>query len=1162
MRFNKIRIPAFGPFTGLEIALPKEGGDFHLFHGPNEAGKSSLLRSLRALLFGIHPQTQDDFLHDFTQMRIGAELEKSDGTTRFFQRRKGNKNTLLDSQAAAIPEGELGGFLGGVDESYFDSMFGLGSTELRQGADSLLRGEGRLGEALFSASLGGTPVDKVIASLEKEAGELFRGRAGSRIRQGKKELDDHKKASKDSIIKVAEWEEVQAAIAQLTGKRAKLLAERQSLASRKSWLERCLDALPVVSQLRESQRQQAQLPSMPDLSERFGEEIRESRRTWFAARDRIEPLKNQLAALLAKAKACELAPEVLALQSEIEALHAGAGVFRAQKQSLADKQAESELRRLQIEATCQELEISTPLAKLESHRISQVKFVEAQRKAVNLTTAKTELKSAATSVQTLEKEIEGLKKQHTAATTNDITAIEQVIARTKGLEETACGLEGRTYAVGALRRQMEDLRSQLSGCQSELEQIPALEVLLNATIERFRDDFDELTRKEKDLETRQSEERLKADNAQTEMDRFSRQRELPSLEDLTVARHHRERGWDLVLKEWKGEAADEELVEGVPLEEAYPKAVAAADSVADRLRTDAEAVAQMEEKRVQLALAENTLTALRAKMKHLTSDRAALQTKWVKAWKAAGVDPLPPREMFEWRVKWEDLRRAWTQWSSDTDKLANDEYAVRNAVSDLAKTLAIQEGSLPSLLTEARERVAKYNQSVGAERAVRTQISKREKELLIIRDALPLLQRGRDDALSAWEAFLTQFSLPESLPAEDSIELLRSRRAMFIEYDQWQALSQTCLDLSANIFTYESEVARLTGFLKMESHGAGKDEAILWKSLERARAAQTMHGELQRRIQETEENLSETGHQLTQSKAALDAMLHVASIPDEGKMDAFLNHFEEKRRLDGRLQTLRDSLAGAARGDTIEAFIEAVEKENELEDSLAAIDGKLTELDSGIEAIRNELQEFTNKQKEMEKASDKSASEAQLAELASSRIEQDSERFVRLRLGITLLKSRIDRFREQNQGPFMEKASRWFAEITGSAFSGITTSYDDGDRPVIAGQRSGDSSGRTVPIGGMSEGTRDQLYLALRLAGLELHLADHEPMPLILDDLLVHFDDERTLRALAALRDFGQHSQVLLFTHHAHLVALAESQWGKDGFHIHPLSRGKCFSGK
>ena len=142
----------------------------------------------------------------------------------------------------------------------------------------------------------------------------------------------------------------------------------------------------------------------------------------------------------------------------------------------------------------------------------------------------------------------------------------------------------------------------------------------------------------------------------------------------------------------------------------------------------------------------------------------------------------------------------------------------------------------------------------------------------------------------------------------------------------------------------------------------------------------------------------------------------------------------------------------------------------------------------------------------------------------------------------------------------MEKASRWFSEITGGAFTGIATTYDEGDQPVIAGQRPDDSPQKTVPTNGMSEGTRDQLYLALRLAGLELHLADHEPMPLILDDLLVHFDDERSLRALSALRDFGQHSQVLLFTHHTHLVQLVEKQWGKNGFHFHHLSNSNARS--
>lgn len=84
----------------------------------------------------------------------------------------------------------------------------------------------------------------------------------------------------------------------------------------------------------------------------------------------------------------------------------------------------------------------------------------------------------------------------------------------------------------------------------------------------------------------------------------------------------------------------------------------------------------------------------------------------------------------------------------------------------------------------------------------------------------------------------------------------------------------------------------------------------------------------------------------------------------------------------------------------------------------------------------------------------------------------------------------------------------------------------------------------------MSEGTRDQLYLALRLAGLELHLQDHESMPMILDDLLVHFDDNRATNALKALSHLGQTSQVLLFTHHAHVVELARASLGAKGFNL------------
>jgi uncharacterized protein YhaN len=78
-----------------------------------------------------------------------------------------------------------------------------------------------------------------------------------------------------------------------------------------------------------------------------------------------------------------------------------------------------------------------------------------------------------------------------------------------------------------------------------------------------------------------------------------------------------------------------------------------------------------------------------------------------------------------------------------------------------------------------------------------------------------------------------------------------------------------------------------------------------------------------------------------------------------------------------------------------------------------------------------------------------------------------------------------------------------------------------------------DAQGRKVPISGLSEGTRDALYLALRLASLLRHGERDELMPLVLDDVLIHFDDDRARAALALLGEVSRHTQVLFFTHHA-----------------------------
>ena len=87
----------------------------------------------------------------------------------------------------------------------------------------------------------------------------------------------------------------------------------------------------------------------------------------------------------------------------------------------------------------------------------------------------------------------------------------------------------------------------------------------------------------------------------------------------------------------------------------------------------------------------------------------------------------------------------------------------------------------------------------------------------------------------------------------------------------------------------------------------------------------------------------------------------------------------------------------------------------------------------------------------------------------------------------------------------------------------------------------------------MSAGTEDQLYLALRLASLERYFNNHPPIPFILDDILVNFDDERAVATLKILADLSHRTQVIFFTHHRHIVEIAEQNIDGNVLFTHDL---------
>jgi uncharacterized protein YhaN len=82
----------------------------------------------------------------------------------------------------------------------------------------------------------------------------------------------------------------------------------------------------------------------------------------------------------------------------------------------------------------------------------------------------------------------------------------------------------------------------------------------------------------------------------------------------------------------------------------------------------------------------------------------------------------------------------------------------------------------------------------------------------------------------------------------------------------------------------------------------------------------------------------------------------------------------------------------------------------------------------------------------------------------------------------------------------------------------------------------------------MSDGTADQLYLALRLASLEQYLENSESLPFVVDDILLRFDDARAAATLEVLAELSKKTQVIFFTHHRHLVDLAHRSLAPASF--------------
>ncbi len=704
MKILKLNLRAFGSFSDFDLDLSQGNCGVHIIYGPNEAGKSTALRALEQLLFGIPGNSADNFIHPYPRLRIGASLNRSDGKTLHFLRRKGTKNTLLQpDDKTPLDDAVLERFLGGLDHRVFTTMFGIDHGRLEQGGRMLATGDGSVGAALFAAATGLSNYRTVCEGLEAESKKLFAPRASkATINANLTALKDARKKIREAQLPSSQWMEHEDALRHADDRLKQLDAELQEASRQRSRLERLRQALPLAVKRKALLAQQASLGDVAILPADFAGQRREAvatlaitHKTEKEADEAIQQLNQKIEqlvvpeTLLAESEAIESLRDRLGAhrkaQRDREALHVQKKQFQDNAASLLSRlrpdlsldavdglrltsqqkvgivnqgnrhgalvkqleQAETDIERLQVELD----RVNDALTNLEPARDTRL-LHDAVRRAQSQGDLDTQATNALGDLERLQNQV---AVELAAAPTLDR------IARPVGATRRAERRNGRHTSTINWRRSPASPRPSI-----EIRRPPR--VSWPSACENRRNCNSRARCPPKPIWPPRAAAAISAGNSCCSRGKPASRSRL---------------GWS---RSWPKSAM------GAIWRRRMPAAVQAADEIADRLRREAHRVAQQAALESERNKLEQHLDDLQNRLEQADSQRQHAWQSWVQCWQPLGIEPRWPREM-----------RAWLQQQRALIARAEAIRNAQNAVDQLHNRIKAHRDELEQRLAELGE---------------------------------------------------------------------------------------------------------------------------------------------------------------------------------------------------------------------------------------------------------------------------------------------------------------------------------------------------------------------------------------------------------------------------------------------------------------------------
>ena len=1178
MRIRELRLLRYGKFTDRLLALPHAPQDIHLVVGANEAGKSTMRRALSDWLFGFPMRsTGMDFLHPMQDLRLGgiiednpASLEEhssaqntaadstetgafSDGQIRSlnFERRKGQKNTLRTPADEPLPDSTLHAWLGSLQADEFRRMYALDHATLVEGSESILQASDDIGRMLFQAAAGIEHLGDALKTLQQEADSLWAPRkSGNRVfYQQQDAYEDARRTLGQAQLRTRDWKESHDALMDVQHQLEEARSKHAEIQQHIHRLERIRRVQPLlrdaeaVRQRQEALQASGMPPLLPEDARQIFEQASRQGALVQAEMMRLQAALTELDQALA---AVTLDTPVLARADEITRLDEARVQCHDHPARLQRHQEKLQTLQARVKALAAELGWPAEDEAAVAHRLLPPAWRERTAELIRrhqalqhaVEKARHERDAQAQNLSQWQAHLQSLASDGIDPALSDLLEQARRLgdpdaqsdALTRERQRLDAALEATLAGMGPWRQPIDRLQAMLV---PEASQVDALRVQQHDDARALQARQEALQKKIQDIQ--QQEQALL---------QLVRHHQPVSREDVAQARRQRDDDWQAI----KADPAT------LPARAAaFETRMHEADTLADARLERAQHEADRQSYANQLEKLKLECTGIESDIQAIETRMARRQADWKAQAAACGLPDLPLDAALTWLKRHQDAlellaRRQTAEHQLKT--LLQRVEALRQALTDRLALPATT--GLDDALRQARERLETAQRIAGQRSTLETQIQDAQRRLVPLQTALTQAESQWQEWQQAWQAALAEAGHEDTLPVEQletRLARMQDIQTLLAQMDSLRADEIEPLQRALDSWMRHARTLADQLMPDAPADMSVQDMALtLAGRLKAARQDEAEHHRLQQQQARNRQALEAARQQQIQVDALLQPLRVAAGIDDMALLGPAITHSEERRQIEHEIQRIETALREAGDGQPLEslrteaASIEPDQLQVEL-NRLGTEAGQVVEDISRLGARHGQLKAAFDALN----GSDAAARAAARQQEAAAGMAEAAERYLRLKTAARLLQWSMERFRQTRQGPMLARASEIFQALTLGSFSRLLVDADSHDSPRLVSIRT--DGNKPVEVPGLSEGTRDQLYLALRLAALDQQASQGSRMPLIADDLFINFDDRRTEAGLQVLGEVSRRMQVILLTHHDHLVPLARQVLG-DGLNV------------